>query len=759
MNKQSPLALAIKSTLGAAALAVASSSALAQIEEIVVTAQHRAENVQDVPIAVTAIGAEELKKADIFDAGTIAQHTPGLSFSEFAPGQAIPSLRGISSTDDGAGLDNSVALFLDGVYIGRGASINFDMFDLERVEILRGPQGTLFGRNAIGGAINVVSARPDEETTFKAGMTVGNEGIVRYQALVGGALSDNLFGKVSLSHREHDGFVRNVLLGTDLQDEDQTSLRGQLRLDLGASEWLLSADYMEDDRADMGRTPVHDNAPLSLIAKANGVTGSHQNASPKDGYSSREASGISLQGDIDFDTGVLTTITAFRNAKTDWSMASAGASLGPVAPFDEVMDDIKEDIDTFSQEVRWTSTLDGNFNYSAGIYYFVEETDRPETFRVTKEGQYETDGANRFRAIDVGSQAIVGNEYFRGQNETTSFAAYTQGTYEFSEQWHLTLGGRFTVDDKDYTATSINCAQVKAGTVEDQFKDSPICMGEGGSLRVLADTFTVDASESWSDFSPKVSLQFFPNDSIMFFATASKGYKSGGFAGSQGVREAASKPVDPEEAFNYELGFKGDFLDNSLRLNATVYYTDYQDLQVVRFGPVAGTEFGSFQTTNIGEAEIQGAEVEFTWYPTDNLYFQGFYAYLDTEVSDLVLDTTKGVVDASGKTLRSAPKDSSNFSINYNMPTDAGAFDFRLEYSYTARQRGDYIDDRISYDPIELFDGRIAWTSADESWDVSLWGKNLKDESYIAHEYVIGPGGIGTWGAPRTFGLSVNYAM
>ena len=260
--------------------------------------------------------------------------------------------------DDGAGLDNSVALFLDGVYIGRGASINFDMFDLERVEVLRGPQGTLFGRNAIGGAINVVSAKPTDETKLKAGMTVGNEGILRYQGLVSGALSDNVYGKISVNHREHDGYVDNVLLGTELQDEDQTSVRAQLRVEAESSDWLLSVDTMEDSRADMGRTGVNDNAPLSAIMAANGVTGPRQNASSRDGYSEREASGISLQGDIEFETGTLTTITAFRTAETDWSMASVGAPLGALGlPFDEVMDDIKEDIDTFSQELRWTQTL------------------------------------------------------------------------------------------------------------------------------------------------------------------------------------------------------------------------------------------------------------------------------------------------------------------------------------------------------------------------------------------------------------------
>ncbi|WP_299981378.1 TonB-dependent receptor [uncultured Pseudoteredinibacter sp.] len=753
-----PLAVAIRRAAAVTAMSAVSLSALAQIEEVVVTAQHRAENVQDIPIAVTALGADEIKKSDIFDAGSIAQHTPGLSFSEFSPGQAIPSLRGISSADDGAGLDNSVALFLDGVYIGRGASINFDMFDLERVEVLRGPQGTLFGRNAIGGAINVVSAKPTDETKLKAGMTVGNEGILRYQGLVSGALSDNVYGKISVNHREHDGYVDNVLLGTELQDEDQTSVRAQLRVEAESSDWLLSVDTMEDSRADMGRTGVNDNAPLSAIMAANGVTGPRQNAASRDGYSEREASGISLQGDIEFDTGTLTTITAFRTAETDWSMASVGAPLGALGlPFDEVMDDIKEDIDTFSQELRWTSNLDGNFNYTAGLYFFTEETDRTEIFRITKAGSF--DG---FRATDVGSQEIIGNEYAFTGNETTSYAAYWQGTWEFSEQLHLTLGARYTVDEKDYKAVSVNCDLVRdndPSIIGTQFENFAPCGGVGGSLNIIAEAFEVNPSDDWNDFSPKIAMQYFPNDNMMFFASASKGYKSGGFAGSQGVESSASTPVDPETALNYEVGFKGDFMDNSLRMNVTAFYTDYEDLQVVRFGPVPGSSFGTFLTTNIGEAEITGAELEVTWYPTENFYIKGFYAYMDSEVSDLIIETTRGIVDASGKGLRSAPPNSSNLSFNYNVPMENGAMDFRLEYSYSDEQRGDYIDDRITLDAYELWDARAAWTSADEQWEVALWGKNLMDEDYISHQYVIGPGGIGVWGAPRTYGLTVNYSM
>jgi iron complex outermembrane receptor protein len=245
----------------------------------------------------------------------------------------------------------------------------------------------------------------------------------------------------------------------------------------------------------------------------------------------------------------------------------------------------------------------------------------------------------------------------------------------------------------------------------------------------------------------------------MLFATISKGFKSGGFAGSQGVAASAVIPVDPEEAFNYELGMKGQFLDGRLQINATAYYTDYEDLQIVRFGPVAGSPFGTFVTANLGSAEMFGAEVEWKFLVTDHLSFSGYYAYLDSEVDGLVIETGGGPGDASGSDLRQAPENSTNLVLSYNLPSDVGVFDFRFAYSNTDSQIMDYIDQRTRIDRIELIDGRISWTSPDERWDVALWGKNLADKDYIAHSYVIGPGVIGVWGAPRTFGLTATYSM
>ncbi len=751
---------AIRSLMALAALYAPLSASAQQLEEIIVTATHRAENLQQIPVTVTALSGDMMDKNDIFDANTIAFHVPGMTYGEFAPGQALISLRGISSADDGAGLDNSVALFLDGVYIGRGAAINFDMFDLERLEVLRGPQGTLFGRNAIGGAINVITRKPSDELTGKVGATVGNEGILRYQGYVSGPIAEKLSGKVVVNHREHDGFVDNLVLNKKQQDENQTSVRAQLLWTLDSSEWLVSADWMEDSREDMGRTPLVDRAPLSAILAQNGITGPRQNAASRDGFSDREAKGISLTGELEFEQGVLTSITALRSHETDWEMLSVGAPLGGLGlPFDEVIDDIVEEIDTFSQELRWTSSLGGNFEYTAGVFFFREETDRTEIFRISRAGTY-ADATAPFRLTNVGPQDIIGNEYARTANETTSYAVYGEGTWDLNDRWSVTVGARFTVDEKDYTAESVNCDLVAANDpsiVGTRFENFPGCGGVGGSLNIIAEAFLVTPSDDWDDFSPKVAAQFRPNDSLMFFGSVSKGFKSGGFAGSQGVEAVASTPVDPETALNFELGFKGDFVDDTLRLNMTAFYTDYEDLQIVRFGPVAGSPFGTFITSNIGTADILGLETEFTWFPTDNFSVTGNLALLDTEVNDLIIETAGGPVDVSGSELRQAPETSYNVQANYSLPAANGEWGFSVSFSHVDEQITDYVFPGTVIQEQDLLDARVGWTSTDERWEASLWGKNLTDEDYISHSYVIGPGVIGVWGAPLTFGLSVNH--
>ncbi len=762
-----PLYLATRhlSQLLAGIAVVTALPAAAQLEEIIVTAQHREQNIQDVPITVTALSSDYIAKADIFDAASIAANVPGFSFAEFAPGQALMTFRGVGSSDDGAGLDSSSATFLDGVYIGRFAGVNFDLFDLDRIEVLKGPQGALFGRNAIGGVISIVTTKPEQEFAAKAGLTVGNEGIVRYQGYVSGGLTENLSGKLVVNHREHDGYVRNTLLNTDVNDEDQTSFRGQLRWEGENSDWLLSADTMEDDREGVGRFPLVSNPNFppngDTVGEAEllGANSDFTTASPIEGFTERDNTGFSLQGDIEFDGGTLTTITGVRNVESSWEMPSIGATLvaGSADPANgifgiDVVDDIEEEIDTFSQELRWTSNLDGAFNYVVGLYYFTEDTDRQEQFRLDR------------NTVATG-QVVVGSEWTNTENETTSYAVYGQATYDFNDQWMLTLGARYTEDDRDYEASAADCDLTDEEITAAGLPLS-VCSFTGlnndangnrvgGSLGIVAEAFIVPASDTWNDFSPMASLQYRPNDDMMYFATVSTGYKAGGFAGSQGVAAAADNPVDPEEVINFELGFKGDFFDSQLRLNTTVFYMDYTDLQIVRFGPVPGTQFGTFQTTNIGQADIYGLEMDFVWQISDNFQLSGNYAYLDTEADDLDIPA---VGDFSGSALRQAPENTYSIVAEYTVPSDVGNFDFRAQYVGSDDQHFDFATQGNTVSPShEELDLSARWTAPDENYQLSLWVKNATDEAYAQHVYFIGPGSIGAWNAPRTYGLTATW--
>ncbi|MEH6517260.1 MAG: TonB-dependent receptor [Halioglobus sp.] len=758
---RTPLFLATRhiSTLCAGIAMATAMPAMAQLEEVIVTAQHREQNIQDVPITVTALSSDFIAKADIFDAASIAVNVPGFSFAEFAPGQALMTFRGVGSSDDGAGLDSSAATFLDGVYIGRFAGVNFDLFDLDRIEVLKGPQGALFGRNAIGGVISIVTTKPEQEFAAKAGLTVGNEGIVRYQGYVSGGLTENLSGKLVVNHREHDGYTRNTLLDIDVNDEDQTSFRGQLRWEGDKSDWLLSADTMEDDRAGVGRYPlVNGNFDYVGTAERLGANRDFTSASPTEGFSERDNTGFSLQGDIDFNGGTLTTITGVRNVESSWEMPSIGAPAGGGDDLAngvfgvDVIDDIEEEIDTFSQELRWTSNSDGAFNYVVGLYYFTEETDRQEQFRLDR------------NTVATG-QGVVGNEWTNTENETTSYAVYGQGSYDINDQWALTVGARYTEDERDYVASAANCGLTDTEITAAGLPLS-VCTFTGlnndvngnrvgGSLSIINETFIVPASDTWNNFSPMITLQYRPNDDMMVFATVSTGYKAGGFAGSQGVAAAADSPVDPEEVINYEAGFKGDFFDNQVRLNTTVFYMDYTDLQIVRFGPVPGSEFGTFQTTNVGQADIYGLEMDFVWQISENFLLSGNYAYLDTEANDLVIPA---VGDFSGSTLRQAPENTYSIVAEYTVPSGMGDFDFRAQFSGSDDQHFDFATQADTVSPShEELDLSARWTAPDQNYQLSLWVKNATDEAYAQHVYRIGPGSIGAWNAPRTYGLTGTW--
>lgn len=722
-----------------------------ELEYIEVTAQFRVENVQKVPIPTSILHGEKITSFDIHEPRDIAYMVPGMTFAEFAPGQALTSMRGIVSADDGAGIDNSITFFLDGVYIGRLANVNFDLFDIERIEVLRGPQGTLFGRNAIGGAINVITKSVDDEFAAKALLARGNYNFSQVAASITGSLTDDIAGRLAINQRRHDGFTRNVVLNEDNQNEDTQSVRGQLQWLSLLGQWRLSWDYTDEDSNDMGRTPIaNGNFDYRSVWQSLGG-GPFTSTSPISGFSSKTAQGVTIQGETDFQYGQLVTILGWRDSATDWEMASVGAPLG--GNYDlangiygtDVNDDIIEDTEQNSVEFRWNADLEKELNYTFGVFFLQENTKRIE--------QYKLD----YNSTSTG-QITVGNEVSEQYNQTNSLALYTQWQWQFQPNWLLTIGGRLTRDRKHSQYVTLNCGHRE----NDLVLQSRWCDSASGSLGILQQSFTIDTKQAWQDFSPKLAVQYSPQSNWMIYTSITRGFKSGGFPGSPGLIDIARQSISPETAINYEAGFKSDLADNTLRLNASVFYTDYRDLQVSWFGPSENNPgFGSFVSTNISESVITGGEIEYHWLVNDYLSFSGYYAYLDTQVKDFVLDTFAGEADLSGSHLRQAPRHKSAVTckLQYPLGSGRGQFTAQLNYQFTDEQLSDYINQDVILEAHELVDVRIGWQNQQETIAVSLWAKNLFDETYFNHAYVIGPGIIGTWGAPKQIGITMNLEL
>ncbi len=691
------------------------------LEEVIVTAQKRAQNLQEVPIAVTAIGATEMEEARIFALSDVAMRTPGFTVTEYSLGQPGTYIRGVGSNEDGAGGDNSVAVFLNGVYLARGSSQTVDMFDIEQVEILRGPQGTLWGKNATAGTVSITSARPTDRFEGAIEGTVGNLDRVGLKGFVNGSFSDTVSARLAFSYRDRDGHTINAFTGEDMMGENATSARFSLSFVPSEElDVLIVADYTNNDLPGDARIPSGGGAGPSANAAGGGLNNPRLSLASTPGFAKRDIWGISATINWETSIGTFTSVTAYRD--TDFDHLADPLGLTPQLFFVEGDDGEDETSKQFSQELRLTNETD-KFRWTTGVYFMQEDAKRIETIDPSVTVPTPA-GPLTFQSLNIFDQA----------NDTTSYALFADFTFFLSDRVNLTTGLRYSDEKKDHGHTN-------AGFI-------------GGPGTVQDELFTIDVSESWDAVTGRVVLDFAYSDDIMFYGSAARGFKSGGFQGQPGTEEGARTPFDPEFNLNYEAGMKSTWLDNSLRFNATVFLMDYQDIQVATLVSTPTNPVGSIITTNAGEAEIKGLELDWAWQFHANAILSGMYAYLDTEVTESP-DSAFGVV---GSKMQNSPENKFSIGVDINFPLgDEAEIRARASYSFTDDFADGNTDDLNTQIPShEVVDARIAYANLHHGFDVIAWVKNAFDEEYRIQSFAVAGSGFALFAPERTFGLTVR---
>lgn len=696
------------------------------LEEVLVTAQRHSENLQQVPMAITSIDQATLERGRITSLAEASLQIPGLSMSSYSLGQPSIHMRGIGSNDDGAAMGSSVVLFVDDIYIGRISTLDLAILDVARIEALRGPQGTLYGKNAIGGAINIVSNKPTATPEVKVSLGLGNFASYEAQLLLNGALDKDqrLLGRVLIDHRQRDGWQKNIFHPQQKQmGEKHSSLRAKLSYN-SQTNWrgYWSLDYSRNDLGSTGRIPVAGRRPLQLV-NAQGLNsgasqlpseifaqlgGDYRHASNDlRGYTDRTIAGLSQKIDWDLGDFQLSSISGFRDSKFDWLEDSSG--LPASATLQTVDLNVTESHRQFSQELRLSWQGINQLELMVGAYYLHESTQRAESFFFD-------------RATAISQQ----------DNRSNNFALFGRMEYQLRPSHFISLGGRLNFDKKHLRQRS---------------------KSDNAPAIILQD-FSSSGSESWLDFSPRLAYRWQYNDELMLYSSISKGIKSGGFQGVPGTLAASQRTVDPESAWEFELGLKSQWWQDQLRLNLASFYTRYSDLQVVQFRTI--DNFGVFETSNAASAILRGLEAELVYSPSEQLSFSGSYAYLDAYYDRF--NSINGE-DFTGNSLRQAPKNSLSLAMEFQQSLGQGRLSWYLSYRYQSESYREP-DNSITIQPaFKLLDGHISFSPQHKSWQVSLWGKNLGNEAYITHLYLLGGNDYALYGTPRSYGLSLNFTL
>lgn len=701
-----------------AAAQEANDASLSGLEDIVVTAQRRSENLMDVPVAISAFSAQTLERSGITNIQSLQVATPTLVYTITGP-YAQPFIRGVGSRLLQNGLDPSVATYVDGRYLSRQSSITLDLADIQRVEVLKGPQGVLFGRNASAGAIRIITNEVSDQSegTFKIGY--GNYNQLIAQAVANLPISDGFGIRVSGLTNQRDGYAKNIAGGRrEWDDKNLVAVRGKARLEQGVLDANFTLSYWKQNDNFGNDTVALPPFQYHTGIARGGQTGVGLRYVASEVDQAIEKEELAGELDLKFYLGgiTLSSISTFADLDNILGFDGDGTSTALVDGF------AREKSKTYSQEFQLSSNK-GPIDWIVGVYYFNDKTSLENI-------------------IDAGSGIISqGIQTVKSQ----SYAAFAQVGWQITDALKIIAGGRYTKDKKEL---SLNPSLTPGVTT-------------------VVPLFSDEAS--WSKFTPSATLEYSFADSMIYTKFA-RGFKSGGF----NYPAAGQQPLNPEVLDMYELGLKSSLFDRTVRVTLSGYYYDYKDLQVSR-ASTAGSVL--VITQNAANATLYGIDADLTWNVNRRLTLNAALAWQHSEYKNYDLatakvfngvvlgDTTPGMRDipymANGERLLRAPAFSAFASVNYDIPVGMGSVPVTVSYSYKGSFNFDFVanptTDSLRHKPYHLVNARIGYRPDGNEWSVSAFANNLFDERYFDDVVAAGTGIRGSYGAPRTYGVEAIF--
>ncbi|MCA0901494.1 TonB-dependent receptor [Microbulbifer agarilyticus] len=776
------------------------------IEHITVTATKREENIQEVPISISAFDKDFFKDSGETNFNALEQYTPSLKIQS-GPDTRTTSLRirGIGSAGSNAGIDPSVGVFIDGVYHSRaGMNIN-DLVDIERVEVLRGPQGTLYGKNTAAGAINIITSKPTADFAAEGDLVFASNNRKEMRSMVNLPLGDTGNAmRMSAFAIKGDHLYKNTFNGEGVNNADKWGVKTRFLFNFEDSELLLNADYSKENTdccalavidyngvaPIMIGTPMTNNPsamlpglPYNALESAPGSIGAPPQADPfGDDYwfndalkNDVEVGGLSAEWTYDgAESHSVTFINAVRtyssNSSYDGDFTAYDAASAAVT---------EEDLKQYSTELRVASLGDNTVDYQVGLYGYYANFETEGSLGLNEtvllnSPQLQAGMPPLSAILGSRSQNIDINEY-----STSALAVFGQLEWNLSDQLSATLGVRVTQETKERTGAQRTLRTPLPGLPPESlppFQYLPFDLAPIAGADV-----DFDQKRSDSDISPSFNLRYFINDDVMAYASVSKGFKSGGFDQRRvpvqvfgrinGGNDSAGE-FDEEEATSYELGWKSVLLNNRLTFNGTLYLVDYDNFQAQAFDGASTT------VTNAGSLESYGSEMDILFAASENLtlgtaigynkaeykeFDNGQCTAMDSLFWSLANPTLPCVADLAGKPLDNAPEWTYSSYAQYERPLASDLLMIaRIEHNFVDSHYLDQdLDRNLFNESVELVNLRLTLGNLDRSWEVAAWGKNLLDEEYFLMGIDIPTvGGYAGFAAPRSsYGVTVRRSF